>query len=494
MEKKNKKILIIGGSVGAAALLALIICSIVISNSPKALIIRAVANTIADAKRIEAVSVAEDVANGGSIAVSANLDKYAKEDITVQGKLYTNAKQLKGAAELTFTEDKDKVLQAKVMYNQDKIAFSAPQVVDGTYGVNLKKLAKNLPGSIFDPDEETEFSLDDDQFEYFLNMKDTVKNDKNLERDVINMGNKYRQVFIEKLIKYSDVKKSSKTITVGGDKIPCTVVSVSVDEDALAEIIEDMIDYAKNDKDLEKLLLRVAANGSYKDDPDEYVDKFFDALDDLEDQVDELEDSEIDICVDFYITRSGRRLAQVDFEIEYGKKEFEASLVLGKNLAKAKEISFEYEDKARKRTYSFEYTVKEDSGKLYEAEVEVKETRVRSTKTTEKTNKIKIKWDKRSGDFELKANTSSDDQYGLKGNLKRKGDRYIFVLTKITNDGEAVPNIKDLELTITIDRHDPTPNVPGSFTEITKMDERDFKHLTKDIEEGYDDFVKEYFK
>ena len=62
---KNKKLLIIGGSVGAAALLALIIVSVVLSNTPKALIVRAAANTIADAKRIEAVAVADDVANGG---------------------------------------------------------------------------------------------------------------------------------------------------------------------------------------------------------------------------------------------------------------------------------------------------------------------------------------------------------------------------------------------------------------------------------------------
>ena len=61
------------------------------------------------------------------------------------------------------------------------------------------------------------------------------------------------------------------------------------------------------------------------------------------------------------------------------------------------------------------------------------------------------------------------------------------------SDGEAVPNVKDLELTITIDRHDPAPNVPGRFTEITKMDERDFKHLVKDIDDGINELEKDYF-
>ena len=60
--EKNKKLLIIGGSVGAAALLALIIVSISLANTPKALIVRSIANTLSDARRIEAVAVTEDVA------------------------------------------------------------------------------------------------------------------------------------------------------------------------------------------------------------------------------------------------------------------------------------------------------------------------------------------------------------------------------------------------------------------------------------------------
>ena len=490
---KNKKVLIIGGSVGAAALLALIIVSIALANTPKALIVRAAANTIADAKRIEIIDVADDVANGGSIAVSANLDKVAKDDLTVQAKLYTDGQKLKTAFEMTALNDKEKVLQARVFYNQDKLAFNAPQIIDGTYGVNLKKVAKNLPGSIFDPDEKTDYSLTDEQFDYFMNMKDTVKNDKNLQRDIEAMSDKYRQLFIEKLIKYSKVKRDSKTITVGGDKIPCTVITALVDEDSLAQIVEDIIDYANGDESLEKLLLRVAANGSYRDDPDEYVDKFFDELDDYAEQIEKLEDSNVDIAFEFYITKSGRRLAQLVVEAEVGAKEYEATLVLGKNVAKSKQISFEVEDKKKNTGYSIEYTVKEDSSKRYEAEIEITETRARRGSTVENTSEIKVDWDKRAGDFELKVQSAKDKTTTVKGNLKQKGDKYIFVLGKIVSRGEVVPYVKNLELTITVDRHDPAPNVPGNFTEITKMDEREYKRLSKDIEDGIKDLWTEYF-
>ena len=84
---KNKKLLIIGGSVGAAALLALIIVSVVLSNTPKALIVKAAANTIADAKRIEAVAVADDVANGGSIRSQKTTSRFRQSSILTRRSL-----------------------------------------------------------------------------------------------------------------------------------------------------------------------------------------------------------------------------------------------------------------------------------------------------------------------------------------------------------------------------------------------------------------------
>lgn len=498
---KNKKTLIIGGSVGATALIVLVVASIALANRPSALIVRAMANTISDAKRIELFDVAEDVANGGSIAVSADLDKVAKDDLAVQAKVYTDAKNVKGAYEMTVTEDNEKILQASVIFDQDKIAMKCPELVDGTYGINLKKLSKNLPGSIFDPDEETDYSLDDEQYEYFLNLHESVKKDKNLEHDVSNMAAKYRQLFIEKLIKYSTVSKSNKTITVGSDKIPCTVVSVKVDEDALTLIAEDLIEYANNDKDLENLLYRVAANGGFYEEPDEYVDMFFDYLDDFEDQIEDAEE-DIDIQLDFYITRSGRRLAQVDAELEYGKDDIEATLLLGKDVSKSDEISLKAKDKQSEESFSIIYTVKENSAKAYEAELEIEETTKsyayyddvydRDTNLDTDKTTIKVEWDRRKGDFEFRLKDEWDD-YVVKGSLLQKGDKYVFVLTNLRANGEAVPNVKSMGVTVTIDRHDPVPNVPGNYTEITTMDKREFKHFTEDIADGLEEMWDEYF-
>ena len=344
-----------------------------------------------------------------------------------------------------------------------------------------------------------------------MNLQDTVKKDRNLQDDFEKLAAQYRLVFIEKLMKYSSVSKSGKTITVAGEKIPCTVVTVSVDEEAAVLIAQAMIDYANNDEVLEKYLYRVASNGALYDDPDEYVDEFYDYLDELGDDIEDLADEDLEISLDFFITRSGRRLARLDADLEYGKEDMEFSVVLGKNVSKSKEISLTAKDKQSGESYCITYKVSEDSSKLYKAELEIEERNrsyryydyddydyydyddkdseeyINTTKTT-----IKVEWDKKKGDLVVKYEDKWDDTV-IKGSLLEKGDKYIFVLTNIREDGEAVPDIKSLELTVTLDRHDPAPNVPGNFTEITKMSERDFKHLSEDIEDGIEDIWDEYF-
>ena len=490
---KNKKALIIGGSAGAAALVTLIVVSIVLANRPSALIARAFANTISDAKRIELFDVADDVVNGGSVSVSADLSKLAKDDLYVQGKVYLDAKNTKGAYEMTVFEDNEKILQGSILYNQDKAALKCPEILDGTYGINLKNLKKNLPGSIFDPDEETEYSLDDDQFAYFMNLHETVKNDKNLEDDISKMSAKYRQLFIEKLIKYSSVSRASKTITAGGEKIPCTVVSVKVDEEALNSIAESLIDYANNDKDLEKLLFRVASNGALNEEPDEYIDKFFDNLDDIGDMIEEMGDEDVEFQFDFYITKSGRRLAQLDAELEYENEDVKVSLILGKDISRSKEISLIAKEKRTEETFEIVYTVNEDSSKAYEAEIKIGTENKRSSSRGSDITKIKIEWDRRKGDFSLKY-TDKHDNIVLKASLLEKGDSYVFVLMNIREGGDAVPDVKSLGLTVIIDRHDAAPGIPGNYTEITKMDKREFKHFTEDIEDGLKELWDEYFE
>ncbi len=503
----KKKLLIIGGSVGGAALIALVVVSLIIANSPSALIVRGAANTIADIKRLEVYDVADDVINGGSVSVSANLDKYAKDDLSVQAKINTNAKDLKGSFEISFAEDGDEVLKANITGNQDKVTFECDEFFDGTYGVNFKNLVKNLPESIFDPDEETDYSLYDEQFEYFMNLKDTIKNDKNLERDITSMTAKYRKLAIEKLIKYAECSKSSETIKAGSDKISCSVVKVTVDEEALGLILQDLIDYAGNDEELENLVFRIASNAAIGREAEDIVDDFYDTLDYFEDGLDYIEDLDFELNISVYITKSGRRIARIDAEAEVDGEGYDFSLILGRNVTTSKDMSLSIKNKETGEGYDITYTVKANNSKAYEAEFQVEESYIEYDYIDygwdddddyveyldTRTSTLKVEWDKSGGDLKIRYKDKWDD-YVVKGSLLQKGDRYIFVLTNVREDGEAVALIKSLELTVIVDRHDPSPNPAGRFTEVTTMNVRDFKHLAEDIKDGVEDFTREYFR
>ncbi|MBR4430424.1 MAG: hypothetical protein IKS75_03925 [Clostridiales bacterium] len=496
----KKKLYIIVGSAVAGTLLIVGIVAAILANRPSALLLSAAGNTAKDFSRLEGVSFAKEVANGGSVAVSANLDKYV-DDITIQGKIYTDAKNNKGAYEMTIYDDDDVMVQPRIYVNKDSIVATCPEIFEGAYGVNFKKLDKNLPGSIFDPDEDTDYSLPEGVYEYLMSLSENTKGNKELQRDIEKTAARYEKFTIQTIMKYAEVTKKSDKITVGGDKISCTVITIELDEDAIVSICQDIIDYINNDKSLEDLLLRYySANPSsnisyysllygydYDFDPEDMVDEFYDEVDDFEDRLDYIEDMDIEIEASVYITKSGKRIAQVDFEGEVEGESAEFSIVLGKNVTKTKEMSFSYETSDGDK-FSLVYEVEQNDAKAFEAEITIKS----KDYWGEDKSKITISWDKKAGDCELKYKSDYDD-FSIKGNLTKKGDKIIYVLENIKNNGTSVDGVKSLELTITIDRRDPAPKAPSRYTDIVLMDEDDFEDLYEEIEDGIEDLEDEFY-
>ena len=490
----KKKLYIIVGSAVAGTLLIVGIVAAVLSNRPSALITSAAVNTAKDIRKIEAFQTIEKVSNGGSVAVSANLDKYAN-DISIQGKVYTDVKNSRGAYEMTIYDDEDVMVQPRIYYGKDSFVATCPELFDGAYGINFKKLDKNLPDSIFDPDEDTDYSLPEGLYDYLIELSENSKGNKELERDLAKAATRYEKFMIQTVLKYADVEKSSDKIKVGGDNISCTVITINVDEDAIVLIMQDLIDYINNDKSLEDLLTRyyeampnmslIYGYGGY--DAEDMVDAFYDEIDDLEDSLDYIEDMKIDLEGVFYITKSGKRIAQMEFDFDVNGEKTEIEVVLGKNIAKTKEMSLSVKTNDDYEM-SIEYEVEEDSAKAYEAEIKV----AYKDYWDDESYKMSISWDKKAGDFEFKGKSDYSD-FSLEGTLNKKGDKYIFVLEKIKSDGRAIDGVDDLELTITVDTRDPAPKAPSRYTDIILMEEDDFEDLFEEIEDGIEDIEDEFF-
>ena len=122
----NKKVLIIAGCVVGALAIAGGITAAIILNTPESLLIRAAANTSKDIKNLEWYKLMDDVANGGSVEVSANLEPLSdgSDDLYVSAKVYENAGKGNGAVVFSaLDEDKETIVSFNAAYDKNALTL-----------------------------------------------------------------------------------------------------------------------------------------------------------------------------------------------------------------------------------------------------------------------------------------------------------------------------------------------------------------------------------
>ena len=373
-----KKGVIIGICAGAAVIATgLIVAGVIIANQPEALLARAITNDINDFRNSADYKYMQAVANGGSFSASADLSSFAKDDLYVQYQMFPNISRGQGAVVFgAYDDDMEPLATMQVNYNSNRITFMSPELMDDdVYGVDLKNLEENIDGSFLDPEEDGRYAVIG---QYLLNLSSSLNTNKGIESASYGIAEDYRKLVINAIVENSEVEKSSETITVAGEKIPCTVVTVTTDVEGFTDALLEIVEYAEDDEQLEEYLRDVLDNG-YQD-IDDVMDEFYDGLDNLKDELEEAEGVDGDIIWNCYITKSGTRLARVDFELNVDdngeEHEMTASLVLGKRVNDIKELSFNM-NMDDEQSLDIVYTVKEDSKSAFNAvlEVEVKDTR-----------------------------------------------------------------------------------------------------------------------
>lgn len=531
----NKKVLIIAGcAVGALAIAGGITAAIIL-NTPESLLVRAAANTAKDVRNLEWYKLMDDVANGGSVEISANLAPVMEDgdDLYVDAKFYENASKGNGALVLSaLDEDKETIVSFNAAYDKNALTLSCPEADDEVYGFDLKNIEDNIEDSPFDPEsydpyDYSNYGSNSYKYaifgQYLMNLGSNVEGDTKIQSMAEKLEEKYRNLFIKELVANSDVTKSSETVTCGSDKISCNVVTVEFDEEQLGDIMLNIVEYAQDDKELEEYIELLAANAD--SDNFDFADEFYDELDELEDAIeDDMNDAELDFCAKFYISKSGTKLVKAEIEAEavtwddyYGEETSNTniSLVLGKKLDGVGEKSLTVETEVTRKDYNdsglveISYEIEQNDSNAYAATLTLSTEDSTSwdngyepyENQTEAT--FEFNWDKKSGDLTIEYEGEKEEwqdsapYFILEANMLDNGDTRTIILEDMEyesgysydyqDDDDPFNNIGDFEFTIVLDRNDKAPAPAKNFTELTELDEDEIDEILEDIGEEIED-------
>ena len=534
----NKKIVIIAAcAVGGLAIAGGITAAIVL-NTPESLLLRAAANTVKDCKSLEWYQLTDDVANGGSVEVSANLAPLSEDiddDLYFSAKVYENAGKGNGALVMSFQdEDKETLASFNAAYDKDALTLCFPEADDEVYGFDLKNIEDNIRKSPFDPDDYDPYDYygNSSKYAYFgsflVSLGSNVEADTQIQKKADKLQEKYRELFIKELVAGSDVTKSSETVNIGSESISCNVVTVEMDEEQVADIMLNILEYAEDDEELEEYIELLAANSeAYNED---FEDQFYDGLDEAQDDIEEyFDDASLDITVKFYISKSGTKLVQVDLEIEseydgddyYTAKSenIELSIAVGKKLDGVGEKSItysfekEYESRKEEATGEIVFEIEQNDKNAFIATLSIETTDDETyydwddTYSNDDEATVEFNWDKKSGEFTIEFEGTKDEwmdstpSFCIEFNMLDNGDTRTIVLEDIDynsgydysySDEDLFKEIGDMEITIVFDRNDKAPAPAKDFTELTDLDEDDIDEIVEDYEDELEDIFEDY--
>ena len=446
-------------------------------------------NSVKAVQSEEVVKTATSILQHGGITVTANGERlgealdYGEIDGSATINIYPNMKDKRCAVSAEVYAGGSKLADGLVWAGQDSIGASSRALLGNTaYGVNLKNIKSTLPGSVFNPDNDTYYGIPEDLYETLMNADDASEVSQRLIKESKSAA-KSAALALEKTLKENaEIKKSSAVLSFNGTDKKMTAVTLTADGQAIFSILMDMLDWADSDEALKKLIADADSQleavmesyygASLAEEFDEFIEDAYDEEDWLEDRLEEVE-----ISIVFYVSKSGKQLVGMDLSVDNDGYKTKCSAKFGPDLSAPDEISFSFKDDWDK--YTGEYVVKERSSKLYEASLKLKEDKETVTSGS-------ISWDKKTGDLKL----SLTDALKLKGTMLKKGTSTTLDLKSLSySDYWDTYEFKNPGVVLTLEENAKYPTVPEYKDLLLYTDEEEFETLLDDISDAFYDAV-----
>lgn len=476
-----KKILIIIAAVLVVATLAFVIVSTVINNRPMNLIANAFERSVDRAQDGSFASSVGKILGGGSIEISGKLpedvmaEMFMAEpmDVELSAKLYTDIKNMAFALVTSAKLEGAEIFDASAYVTEESVIVDSKTVFAEAYGVNLETLGDNFDNSVFGPKGAYSLGISFDQIEEVLEAeKDTEKLLKDFEKVVKGV---YKAT-AKSIMENAEVEKVKGSLTFGDKTVKTTDVTITVDEEAFAAIMADIVEFLRSDRTFENFI------NDYGDEMNVDPSDLYDGLDELADLIEENGDKLPEMKCSLTVNMAGflQEIVGLDLDIKVdGIKIIDASFTCGPTWKDISEMRLSVKTlEGRNIGFTASYVVNENTKKNYDAGFSVK-------MEGEKAVEGDITWDKSTGDF--KAKLSEPVSAAFRANVEKSGSKTVVVLKSCSFEDEEF----DLGgVTITVDTNDKMPEIP-TYKNVLTISKDEADAIIKDIELSLEDLSKE---
>lgn len=441
-------------------------------NTPERVAANALSNAFEDLAERNELAPLTKILSGGSVALSIEDDGLyelmgVEGDCEIGGKLYFSEDAFM-LDELLISLD-DKSLSGSLYFSEDLIYVTNEEILDGSWGIKRGELVENWEDSLFAPDSDSDVALDEDTFalvgEVLKALDEEV--DKELMKDMEKLAERYTKKAWKLICEHATFESDTESVRLNGERKNARVITITVDGEATAAIMEEMCNYILDDDKLVKLVEkygdRFATILEDQFDIDDVVEAFEDALKELEDNMDEMIDSIEDTMEDelvVTVVTSTMSSKLLKFSVSYDRTDY-VTVEFGHDGVRDTEcISVDIYEGAE-----IVYEITENTKDDLEAELSVNDTTI-----------AVLAIDKDKDEYELEL----VDLCIIEGVLESKSD-----VTRLTIDTVKVGEEKydDLGIVLTLDEKDKMPSPAKNVQPILALTMEDIEEWGERLEE-----------
>ncbi len=413
-------------------------------NSDAAIVKSAFADLKDKAYDLEAVGAYKKVVENGKMTVTVGTDSEILGGQNFKVETWSNKKQRKSVVKLTSD------YANADLYASTKGVYAETNILKDAYGMEFKGMWDRFERSdLYD-------YLDADEYETIISAIENITDDPEGFSDEIKKYVKKYSKELEKEI----YKKAERTNQNG-------ILTLTLDNEAIAEIVEDMYKKLKNDKDFQnyldkKIPLDTISGGQ--------LDKWKEVFDEIE--VDQLTSviEQLDFDLELQITYTSIKHDMKKLEIKFSASGAKASATL---------------DFSEKDTITA--VVKANGTTVAKVKYSESKDGFKLTVNAEGSDQYSVTFDKQDGNkYKMKLKTTSyygEEEIVLEGKYQSNGKHFLFNVDTVTIDDEET--VVDITLEMTYKQS--MPSFPSNTKDVMSLDEDDIDSIEEQISDWSDE-------